>query len=163
MQCTIANICQIDVGLPRIRCEQVALEKSVYIGRRANIRIGRNRLAYALREERMPVRPIVNSFKQLLSFGCASHRRFEALCQHQRFLQRKIAQINSFADVERSRGGAVDQVAWNCNPKKAKRKPLIRFVVNAPVIALANRGEEFICAERQRPSRVDLIEEHHQR
>src|SRR5206468_12899218 len=74
----------------------------------------------------------------------------------------EVGQFDAAANVERGRAGIADQVGGSGHAQQAEGQPLELGVLTAAVVALANRGEEFVRGERQAAHRVDLVDEDHE-
>src|SRR5438128_731868 len=77
------------------------------------------------------------------------------------FRVREIREQDALADVERRGRRIGHQIAGDRDAEQAERQSRVRRIVDTPVVALANPGEELVRAEREASSGVDFVDEDH--
>src|SRR5437773_1433007 len=105
----------------------------------------------------MAAGPMENALQQ----NRRSRRAVRAQSSGQRlgFLSSEIVQFDPPPDVKRSDARVANQVARRGDTQQTERQTVELGVFRTPVVALPNRGKEFIGGKRQAPDAVNFIEE----
>src|ERR1039458_10217168 len=95
--------------------------------------------AQALRQVRVAARPVQDSSQEALRGGfiCA-----QAIGQGGGFILCEVIQFDPAADVEGSHPGVPDQIEWGRDAQQAESQAAELGLPRAPIVTLADRGEE---------------------